>query len=442
VAYGQKPAAVVSFAETSPRPIGVSELWEYASEEGNPGNLKHVTGILMQLPSPRLREGVVFVDTPGVGSLATSGAAEALAYLPRCDLGIVLIDAAAALGQDDLALLRALYEAGVPAMVVLSKSDLLTPSDRKRMMDYIREQLGRELGLDLTIHPVSVIGADESLLIRWFESEVGPLLDRHRALTEASIRRKIAGVRESVVMTLETLLARRRGGGRGAGTNIDSAAAHRLLDAADAAIRQTRDQLQDLSADRDALLDLISHVAAEVLVAGCNDQPEMADGPLAVAARDVLTRRARSAHGLITELHEALVRALDELHRSAPLANADVASLKEMRFGGLPAPDLEAVQARARGLRPWWTPLFSRLAIRAVRSSIKERFGAVIREWVEFYNRRLGAWTKGAFDHLVEQYDSQAASFREQIRRLSAEMGDVDPAEDTQDLAADLRELQ
>jgi GTP-binding protein EngB required for normal cell division len=243
LAYGEKLAAVVSFAERSPLAIAVSQLWEFASEEGNPGNQKHVTGLLVHLPSPRLSEGVVFVDTPGVGSLAASGAAESLAYLPRCDLGIVLFDAASALNQDDLSLLQALYEAGVPAMVLLSKADLLTPADRERMACYIRDSLGRELGLDLPVHPVSVIGAEESLLTRWFECEVGPLLDRHRTLTEASISRKIAGLRESMAMTLQTLLDRRGDGGRtaGAAADIDGAAAGRLLDQADSAIRQARD---------------------------------------------------------------------------------------------------------------------------------------------------------------------------------------------------------
>ena len=144
--HGDRPAATISFAETRSRTVGVEELRDYAAEEGNPGNRKHVTGVVVQLPSPRLREGVVLVDTPGVGSLARSGGAETLAYLPQCDLGVVLIDAASTLTPDDLGLIRLLYEAAVPAQVVLSKADLLTPADRERMAAYVREQLRRELG--------------------------------------------------------------------------------------------------------------------------------------------------------------------------------------------------------------------------------------------------------------------------------------------------------
>jgi len=70
----------------------------------------------VELPAAGLREGVVYVDTPGLGSLATAGAAETKAYLPRCDLGIVLIDAGSTLTQDDLATIQTLYEAGNPGL--------------------------------------------------------------------------------------------------------------------------------------------------------------------------------------------------------------------------------------------------------------------------------------------------------------------------------------
>ena len=129
---GDVPAVVVSFAERKPCGVELESLWEYASEEGNHGNHKHVTGILVSLPSPRLKEGIVFVDTPGVGSLALAGGAETFAYLPRCDLGVVLVDSASTLNQEDVALLRPLWgghtghgapQQGRPAIPGRSRAD-------------------------------------------------------------------------------------------------------------------------------------------------------------------------------------------------------------------------------------------------------------------------------------------------------------------------------
>jgi len=336
LAYAREPAVVVSFAEMRPGTIGADRLWEFASEEGNPGNSKHVTGLDVGVPSARLRSGVVFVDTPGIGSLAASGTAEALAYLPRCDLGIVLVDAASSLTPDDLGLLRSLYESGVPAMVLLSKADLIAPADRHRMVDYIHNQIRGGLGLDLPVHPVSVVGADESLLNLWLDSELEPLTARHHELVMASLRRKIAGVRESVATALETRISRRRGGSRG--SRIDVTGARRLLDEADGAIRRTREQWQDWSTDRDALCVAILRLAArEVLLP--QHEPS---GSLATAVGEVLGRRARASHEMAARLKEDLGQVLDGLSATLSLPEADVDSVKDMKIDGLPIPDVAA----------------------------------------------------------------------------------------------------
>lgn len=106
ISHGPVAEAGIECAEAQPQIIPLSELPEFATEQKNPGNKKHVTRIFVKLPSDRLSEGVTFVDTPGLGSLAVAGAEETIAYLPRCDLGIVLIDASAGLTQDDLVVLQ------------------------------------------------------------------------------------------------------------------------------------------------------------------------------------------------------------------------------------------------------------------------------------------------------------------------------------------------
>ena len=91
MAYGKEARATAWFADRKPEQFGTERLAEFVTEQQNPANARHVTRIVVELPAQRLREGVVYVDTPGLGSLATAGAAETRAYLPRCDLGVVLI---------------------------------------------------------------------------------------------------------------------------------------------------------------------------------------------------------------------------------------------------------------------------------------------------------------------------------------------------------------
>ncbi len=203
---GVTAEAGIEFAEAQPQIIPLSELPEFATEQKNPGNKRHVTRIFVKLPSDRLAEGVTFVDTPGLGSLAIAGAEETIAYLPRCDLGIILIDASAGLTQDDLVVVQALYQAGAGAMVLISKADLFSPPDREQMIAYIRANLRSQLHVEMPVYAVSIFGADAALCDRWFESELRPFLAQHHELAISSQKRKIGGLREAVVGALERTL--------------------------------------------------------------------------------------------------------------------------------------------------------------------------------------------------------------------------------------------
>src|SRR5205814_2693737 len=88
ISHGPVAEVGIEFAEAQPQIIPLSELPEFATEQQNPTNKKHVARIFVTLPCERVSEGVTFVDTPGLGSLAVAGAEETIAYLPGCDLGI------------------------------------------------------------------------------------------------------------------------------------------------------------------------------------------------------------------------------------------------------------------------------------------------------------------------------------------------------------------
>ena len=151
-------------------------------------------------------------------------------------------------------------------MVLLSKADLLSEGDRRRMTDYAREQIRRELGAELQLQPVSTVVALESLLNTWYVTELTPLLDRHRSLVESSLRRKIAGLRESVTATLETMLANQRRGRPDDAARAQATAAQRLLDRADEAIRRTQECALNWWEARGALVESMPRLAVQAAV--------------------------------------------------------------------------------------------------------------------------------------------------------------------------------
>jgi GTP-binding protein EngB required for normal cell division len=193
IVFGPRPLARIWFAERAALTVELHELSPYVTERGNPNNAKHVTRIQVELPLDRLKEGVTFVDTPGLGSLARYGEMEAMAYLPRCDLGLVLVDANSTFTHEDAFIVNALYQAGVKAMLLLAKADMLTPDERITASQYIQEQVRVNVGTDLPVHIVSVKGRDAVLCDRWFETALVPCLREHRELARASLRRKVGG---------------------------------------------------------------------------------------------------------------------------------------------------------------------------------------------------------------------------------------------------------
>lgn len=150
IVFGREPSFSASFVDGRTLRFPIGELVRYASEEFNPANEQGVIKLTVALPSPRLGNGLVLVDTPGLGALATAGAAETVSYLPQCDLGILLVSAASPLDQEDLNTIHALSQAAIPVLVLLSKADLLSA-------EYARREILNHLGLKIGVHPVSAL---------------------------------------------------------------------------------------------------------------------------------------------------------------------------------------------------------------------------------------------------------------------------------------------
>jgi hypothetical protein len=129
----QGPHAVeVRFRDGKTEQIPLSALPEVATEEKNPQNARGVRSIEVTVPGAP--PGLRLLDTPGVGSLASSGSAQAFAWLPRCDFGLVLVAAGTPLGRDETALVSGLRHAVSAASRGLSGV--------REAVDHVRSQAG------------------------------------------------------------------------------------------------------------------------------------------------------------------------------------------------------------------------------------------------------------------------------------------------------------
>jgi GTP-binding protein EngB required for normal cell division len=415
LAYGPKPRATAWFADRKPEQFDTARLAEFVSEERNPANVQHVTRIVVELPAARLREGVVYVDTPGLGSLATAGAAETRAYLPRSDLGVVLIDAGSTLTEDDLATIRTLYDAGIPACVLLSKADLLAPADRDRALEYVAGHIRSHLGLELAVHAVSIKAECSGLLDRWLDGEILPLYDRHAELARESLNRKIGALRLGVEAALKAHLKRSDcgldgGKARELETEIRTAAGRiaqartASLDRTDA-LRECADRLVRIAAGN--LVDAWESGAGATVEGFLKEKLEQAAAQAAAQIVSDIGEVARYAGSVLAKAAAAM--GIENRPEQDELLDV----LKNMPRFDLGSLELEVGPSAVASLfgRRW--------AVRRVERRIKTQAGNQIADAVGIYARVLQAWVRKSFSELQERFDSYAGAYRAQLDRLA-----------------------
>jgi GTP-binding protein EngB required for normal cell division len=256
---GSTPAIHITYAHGRTVSYGIERLGEYVTEMHNPGNEKRVARVLVDYPSDLLPEGVTFVDTPGLGSVASRGALQTFAYLPRCDHAAFLFDASAPLAEEDLGLLTFLRDAGIATSVLLSKADLLGGEDLRRVQTYVAAEVQKRLGAAVAVRPVSVVPSHAHLLRAWIADEVVPLGTEAVARRHDTLVRKVEILRAQAAAMLEQRTA--DPGTRALQASETAAIASRLRDVSAALERKSRELLlAELEARvaglRGALVDL------------------------------------------------------------------------------------------------------------------------------------------------------------------------------------------
>ena len=223
--------------------IALAELPDYVTEQGNPDNARGVRAVRIHVPSAP--PGVRFLDTPGVGSLAGGGPARAFAWLPRCDLGLILVAAGTPVGRDELALVSGLVNAGIACRVLLSKADLLTDTERRAAIEYVQRDLARALGRD-AVPPVIAVSIRPELratLGALRRDVLEPLAANHVAQTRRALVRRL----RNLVTATAAAVQDQRGGTDVARRESGVVAPPERTAAIDAALGRVRAITDDLS---------------------------------------------------------------------------------------------------------------------------------------------------------------------------------------------------
>jgi hypothetical protein len=125
--------------------IAISDVEEYVSEARNQENRKGVAALEVFVPSPLLRAGMCFVDTPGLGSVFAGNTAATHAFLPHIDAAIVVIGADPPIAGDELTLVENVAKEVLDILFVLNKADRVTEHERDAATSFAKRVLGDRL---------------------------------------------------------------------------------------------------------------------------------------------------------------------------------------------------------------------------------------------------------------------------------------------------------
>jgi ribosome biogenesis GTPase A len=163
IVYGSKPTAEVHFTDGRKLSVDVKDIDQYVTERLNPNNVKNVVEVEVHVNSNLLEQGVVIVDTPGIGSTFTRNTLVTYDFLPKVDAALFVFGVEPPISQAELDFLRDVRSYTDRLFLVLNKIDMMTEKDRIEVLEFSNSVLRESLaGIEPEIFSLSAKTALEA----------------------------------------------------------------------------------------------------------------------------------------------------------------------------------------------------------------------------------------------------------------------------------------
>lgn len=196
--------------ESAPSAEQIQEqLSRFVTEEGNPHNRLRVARVDVFCPAPILRQGIVLIDTPGVGSTLRHNTDAALEVLPECDVGFFVLSVDPPVTEAELAYLERVRPTVGRLFFVLNKIDYLSRDERRAAVAFMRRTL-REHAPTQAETPIFEVSARQGLQAKHEGDPEGlrrsGLAEVERHLAGFLAHEKVESVRRAVTMKTAAVL--------------------------------------------------------------------------------------------------------------------------------------------------------------------------------------------------------------------------------------------
>lgn len=133
-----------------------AEISDYVTEQKNVSNHKKVKLILIETPNEKLKNGFVFVDTPGVGSMNPEHSQITYGFLNRADVILFVSDATSPLTDPELGFLKQIKNQCSNILFPLTKKDV--EANYQEIIETNKDKISQYTGISrekILIIPVS-----------------------------------------------------------------------------------------------------------------------------------------------------------------------------------------------------------------------------------------------------------------------------------------------
>lgn len=140
-------------------------LSQLVTEEANPNNSLGLVRVDVFLPCPLLRQGVVLIDTPGVGSTFLHNTEKAEATIPECDAALFVVSPDPPITEVELNYLKRIQDSVARLLIVVNKVDAIEPPDLATAVEFLRRTLVGKANIDAST-PAFQVSARAALRAR------------------------------------------------------------------------------------------------------------------------------------------------------------------------------------------------------------------------------------------------------------------------------------
>jgi GTPase Era involved in 16S rRNA processing len=140
--------------------VGLDKIVDYVTEEHNAANRRGVQSVEVLVANVPLPESVLFVDTPGTGSVEEHHEAAAAAAARTMDVALAVLTSDPPISARERHQISVATAQSAELLVVVTKSDLLTSAELETVVGYTREVASQAAGH--TVEVITVSAKDPS----------------------------------------------------------------------------------------------------------------------------------------------------------------------------------------------------------------------------------------------------------------------------------------